>query len=903
MRILVAAVLSLLFPVGALAQSECEFWTPDLFPLLGASGPVHVLRVLDDGRGPALYVGGVFENALGSRGRDLVRFDGRRTTRLGTGFNSTASVTAIEGFDDGGGFRVFAGGRFRVAGGTSAENVARFDGTAWEACGAGFDGRVTDFAVHDDGSGPALFAAGSFTRSGARPLGGVARWTGTEWVPVGDGFDAAVADLEVFDGGSGPALHAIGSFSASGARPISRVARFDGTAWQPLGAGLDARGTGLAAFDDGSGSALFAVGTFLAAGGAPATRAARWDGTNWSAAGSGLAPSPLRAVVLDRGAGREELFAVGRFTGTGPSGVRLDCVARWTGAEWEDMGFGAAAATDSIETLAAFDDGTGPALFAGGEFALADGAPAMNLAKLAASGWASPVAGFAGDVLSFAAFDDGSGPALYIGSDPASAPRRTPLVARWDGSSLVSVADGSNGSVNALAVFDDGTGEALYAGGSFSSIGGTVAFDVAKWDGSEWSSFGPDGGILGFAVYAMSVFDDGSGPALYVGGSFEPAGGVPAPNLAKWDGVAWSAVGPGLTGGPVRALAVIDDGRGPALFVGGDFDRTGDGFNLEGLARWDGFSMTLAGLTYTGSTRAIAGFDDGTGVKIAVGGTIRASRVSGFAILEHGVWQSHGLSTTAEVRALAAVGPPGRERLVVGGSFVVTVAGATLARIALWDGAAWSTLDGGVSPEFGSDAVNALLPTRFAGVPALFAGGEFETAGGIVSQNVARYDMACSECPSGTVNAGAGDVTDVLFVNDSAGGPARRLTLATHDPIVAFLEAPPAAGAGAPYAMYLWRAAPGPTTARALPFGFGLTCLPTPLTGGAPAPVEIWNTTGSRRLGIATRSAPLAPAILFRLPNGAGAPATFYLQGIVADPGSAAERPASVTNGILVEVR
>src|SRR5262245_23643042 len=37
-------------------------------------------------------------------------------------------------------------------------------------------------------------------------------------------------------------------------------------------------------------------------------------------------------------------------------------------------------------------------------------------------------------------------------------------------------------------------------------------------------------------VLAVTVFDDGSGPALYVGGYFTTAGGLSANSIAKWDG-------------------------------------------------------------------------------------------------------------------------------------------------------------------------------------------------------------------------------------------------------------------------------------------------------------------------------------------------------------------------------
>jgi hypothetical protein len=41
-----------------------------------------------------------------------------------------------------------------------------------------------------------------------------------------------------------------------------------------------------------------------------------------------------------------------------------------------------------------------------------------------------------------------------------------------------------------------------------------------------------DGGAR--SVSALAVFDDGDGPALYAGGSFEGAGGLPSRNIARW---------------------------------------------------------------------------------------------------------------------------------------------------------------------------------------------------------------------------------------------------------------------------------------------------------------------------------------------------------------------------------
>jgi len=84
-----------------------------------------------------------------------------------------------------------------------------------------------------------------------------------------------------------------------------------------------------------------------------------------------------------------------------------------------------------------------------------------------------------------------------------------------------------------LAVFDDGTGPALYAGGIFASAGSGAVRNIAKWDGASWSALGSglDGG--GLEVSALTVFDDGTGPALFASGKFTIAGGAPANHIAK----------------------------------------------------------------------------------------------------------------------------------------------------------------------------------------------------------------------------------------------------------------------------------------------------------------------------------------------------------------------------------
>src|SRR5262245_8703358 len=92
---------------------------------------------------------------------------------------------------------------------------------------------------------------------------------------------------------------------------------------------------------------------------------------------------------------------------------------------------------------------------------------------------------------------------------------------------------GIGGQVNALAAFDDGDGPALYVGGHFFHPDGQTIIGVMKRTGTDWSALGSglDGEVL-----ALATFEDQGGPALYAGGSFPNAGGQGAGGIARWNG-------------------------------------------------------------------------------------------------------------------------------------------------------------------------------------------------------------------------------------------------------------------------------------------------------------------------------------------------------------------------------
>ncbi len=160
--------------------------------------------------------------------------------------------------------------------------------------------------------------------------------------------------------------------------------------------------------------------------------------------------------------------------------------------------------------------------------------------------------------------------------------------------------------------------------------------------------------------------------------------------------------------------------------------------------------------------------------------------------------------------------------------------------------------------------------------------------------NAARY---------GSVNAANGDLADVLFVNGSA-GDARRVVEATpQDPIEVSVIPTPAGPNPAPFVLYAWEAEPDRDTLVSLqPRGLGVMCFDSPLSSGSNKPFFVWNNLGWRQhLGVPGRASLPAPSTVFETSR-VGYEVTLTLQGFIADAGSAADGPLSITNAIVIRV-
>lgn len=428
--------------------------------------------------------------------------------------------------------------------------------------------------------------------------------------------------------------------------------------------------------------------------------------------------------------------------------------------------------------------------------------PARSLAQTSQCGWSAlegPAGnGVNGRVNAMAVYDDGSGEALYVGGQFTMAGDVPAIsIAKWDGLdwSLLPTPEGIlvNGEVNAMVVHDDGSGrgECLYVAGQFTLFGDMYAPRIARWDGTEWTDLNT-GHILGF-IYALCVFDDGlgAGPSLYAGGDFNY--GYPEfQTIMRWDGSQWRPLaGPAgamPTNDWVLCMDAFDDGSGPALYVGGHFTVV-RGITVNRIARYDGFGWSaLAGPVGTGmnsSVQTVRGFphDVNGGPRLFAGGTF--AQAGGIDVSRVAQWNG---SQWAALSTPAGVGLPSHAlslgsfddgtgngpAMYVGGWFPFA-GDVEVNGIARWDGTGWSALPGETEIGLPGGSVRCMQVwddglTDLG--PALYVGGTITNAGGIPVSNIARW-RNCTEQPCLPDLNGDGSVNffDVqLFLNYYATG-------------------------------------------------------------------------------------------------------------------------------------
>jgi hypothetical protein len=186
-----------------------------------AANAVYALALGQDG---LLYVGGSFTNVGDGSGDYIVSWNGTAWASLGTGMNGNVNALAV-GLDG----ALYAAGEFATAGGVTVNGVAKWNGTAWTALGTGVDvggGKFgTALLVAPDGS---VYLGGSFAASGGVTAANIARWNGSSWEALGTGLNGVCSALAMTADGM---LYAAGIFTTAGGLPVQQLAAWNGASW------------------------------------------------------------------------------------------------------------------------------------------------------------------------------------------------------------------------------------------------------------------------------------------------------------------------------------------------------------------------------------------------------------------------------------------------------------------------------------------------------------------------------------------------------------------------------------------------------------------------------------------------------------------------------------------------
>tara|TARA_R110002072_G_scaffold273219_1_gene433663 strand:+ start:58625 stop:61171 length:2547 start_codon:yes stop_codon:yes gene_type:complete len=555
----------------AIYHEATRTWQPVGSAIPTASLPpqvtVEALATMANGD---LLVGGSFQTIDGVAVANVARFDGQAWTALGAGTGD--AVYALTVLANG---NVVAGGEFSGAGTNAASGIAQWDGNSWSALGAGLawpgnQQEVRALAQLPNGD---VIAGGWFTQAGAVPAVGIARWDGNSWSGIGGGLNSAALAIEVMANGD---MIVGGSFGSAGGVSARGIARWDGTGWSALSTGLSVGGAvigtvnGLATLPSGD---LIAVGEFDTAGTAitPRSRVARWDGSQWAALGDGVPVGEVTTATVLAGG---DLVIGGNFPKAGAS--HAISIARWDGVTWNALSDGLNAA---VHKLAVLPDGD---LIAGGDFQMIGSGAAQRIARWDGASWSPLGAGVDGRVNAIASLPNGD--VVAGGYFQQAGSTSSDGIARWDGSQWHSMLPGFlGGSVLGLL---------LRANGQLVAVG-SGQWGVRAWSGSNWPGLGGAGGAGTVGQPTFYSVAELPNEDLVVGGNFSTVAGVAATCVARFDGSAWQPMGSGMSGmfATVYCFAVAPDG---SLVAGGSFTSAG-GVPCDNIARWNGTSWSPIG--------------------------------------------------------------------------------------------------------------------------------------------------------------------------------------------------------------------------------------------------------------------------------------------------------------------
>jgi hypothetical protein len=548
----------------------------------------------------------------------------------------------------------------------------------------------------------------------------------------------------------------------------------------------------LAVFADGGSNALYAGGLFDKSGTNTVQSLARWNGTAWSAVGSRPEGSyQINALLPWEDAMGNALLVAGGATSSFDTN-RFN-LARWNGIQYSDLnGQDRTDAVGAIQALAAFGTGTNRSLFVGGQsITPMDAGGSLNprgVVRWDGQRWQPTEQAFDGDIEVIRAWDDGRGAVLFLGGRfTTGGGKRVTGLARWDGQQVTSIGNGivsippASTVIGDMMPFNDGSGPALYVAGNFVTAGARSVTNIARWNGTEWSSVGglTDAGPFGQPIiHALAIFNDGTGPALYAGGVFDrirDASGIRfGRDLMKWDGKTWTLfpqimAGAGSGSPGIKALLPIEFGPARGLYIGGLTGFTDANRRTSHLAVWDGQAFRSPGDFETvfpqvsnsvpptsRGVEALAAVETSDGTEIFFGAvfpTPQSREEPGVARMRKGHWERLPALpnnsqfelvtlTASSINALLGFDDGFGSQLYIAALAQTPLTANALERHSWlrWTGTQWEFL----APASAQHITSNLLPYDLNGMPAILRSS---TPFSLQGKGVVRWIRSTAPCP------------------------------------------------------------------------------------------------------------------------------------------------------------
>lgn len=380
-----------------------------------------------------------------------------------------------------------------------------------------------------------------------------------------------------------------------------------------------------------------------------------------------------------------------------------DAATPITDSDWQAMNKGGIIGTNGGVAASVYRQGK---LYAGGNFTIAGGAFAKNLAVWDGEEWSALGRGANKPVRSMVQDKAGD---IYVSGDfdtldGVSAKR----AAKWDGNTWTQLGNGLD--VTPLKMVGDSSGT-LYA---LQVVYGTkYSQTIRKWNGSAWDSVPSLD-----TSYSISDIAIGGEQHLFACGRFRSKDDI---FVMEWDGTAWkSPVDSISVTGHADAMAI--DSKG-VLYIGGWFGTPSSHYYLARITdgKWQPRSTSGFDYEFTGIDRLQFDKEDNL-----------------FVLGESNHFTIHPLAGMIDARGNQKPLLESKDKFASTGPMTSDGKGGVYFGETYWDGSESYPLKSKLYFEYRpGNSVKAILP---GGPEEVYLGGLFQTIGGLTANSIARWD-------------------------------------------------------------------------------------------------------------------------------------------------------------------